>query len=67
MDPRLCLICRRPQGDTLHGAGGDVSELHDWAPEVGFHAYDPGERRVLVRRMDDRIHKIEDAVRRVER
>jgi hypothetical protein len=65
MEPpaRPCLVCGRPEDDPLHGPerGGLA---HDITSRIEQHAYDPGERRHLVRRMDDRIHKIEDAVRR---
>jgi hypothetical protein len=62
-DPRPCLVCNRQQDDPLHGpeAGGLA---HDIEPRIEHHPYDPGERRQLVRRMDDRIQRVEDAFKR---
>ena len=61
-DQRACLICGRVEDDPLHAPerGGLA---HDVEPRIEQHDYDPGERRQLVRRMDDRVHKIEDATR----
>jgi hypothetical protein len=59
-DPRPCLICGRPGDDYVHGP--ERSGAHDVVPRVEPHQYDPGERRSGIRRMDDRVKKIEEAL-----
>lgn len=61
-DPRPCLICLRPQDDPLHQGPERGGLAHDVTPRIEQHDYDPGERRSLVRRMDDRVHVIEEAL-----
>ena len=61
-DQRLCLICHRRKDDPLHGSIDPTIGAHDVTPRIEQHVYDPGERRHLIRRMDDRIAKIEKAL-----
>lgn len=72
MAARLCLICRRPESDALHEgftpAGMARKFLKSEPPDryvtqhrIEQHAFDPGERRKLIRRMDDRIAAVEKA------
>ena len=65
-DLRLCLICRRPESDAIHGRPRKPDSSRARVPGVfEYHAFDPGERRRLVRRMDDRVRLLQDAERRV--
>lgn len=66
-DLRPCLICNRIESDKLHQPERWIpKQLATEPPRIEHHAYDPGERRKLVRRMDDRIAKIENAVHKRE-
>jgi len=60
-DPRPCVVCTRPQDDVLHGPerSGAAGRAHP-AGVISHHEYDPGERRVVIRRMADRVRAIED-------
>lgn len=62
MDGRLCLTCHRLQDDPIHGPAR--SGLPLIVPVLENHKWDPGERRHLVRRMDDRIKAIENVVKK---
>ena len=46
----------------MHGSIDPTIGAHDVTPRIEQHVYDPGERRHLIRRMDDRIAKIEKAL-----
>ena len=57
-----CLVCGRRSDDPLHWNEERGGLAHDTTPRVEQHAYDPGERRNLTRRMTDRIKRITDAL-----
>jgi hypothetical protein len=50
---RLCLICHRIQDDPIHDVRRS-QRIVEIVPRIEQHAYDPGERRHVVRRQNDR-------------
>lgn len=58
-----CLHCHRPQDDVVHGP--EREPRHGEEGRIAHHLYDPGERRHLVRRQEDRIALVERRFRAV--
>ena len=56
LNERPCLVCHRPEDDPLHG-GERGGLAHDTDPRLAQHVYDPGERRKVIRRQQDRQDK----------
>jgi hypothetical protein len=66
-DPRRCLICRRSQADPLHSSRSFGAIAKRTELRIEQHVFDPGERRQLIRRMDDRVRLVERRTERFEK
>lgn len=66
-DPRRCLVCRRPKADPLHSDRSFGAIADRTTPRIEQHVFDPGERRQLIRRMDDRVRLVERRSERFEK